>query len=475
MGILHSFGQRLRRMQRIMGLRFSAEGTIALTRGFAVAGSLAIGAFSVGMGLVLSQQLETRLLERDAAVSRDFVQSIVRIQQAEALLEGSLQSQSSAPMEFFSHLAAMPDVLRANVYSPTGRVLWSSQPELLGRTFAANPELDRALTGRVVVNLEHEDHEHHPHALKAEHHDLAESRIPFVESYLPIYAGQKATPVAVVELYRQPVALIEAIEDAQRRVMAGALGGGLALFILLILFVRRTERALNDRQRRLLEAETLGVVGEISAAVAHSIRNPLGSIRSTAELQIEVAGDPQGVHADTIHHVDRIEHLVRTMLTCASGSTERQGPADLSEVLRATARSFEPDLKQQGVGLNLELPAQLGAVRADPVLLQQVFNSLLANAAEAVRQGGRIELLARKVGRMALVEVMDTGHGIPSEKLREIFKPFYTTKARGLGLGLPLARRIVRRVGGELRIDSRPGQGTCVQVEFPLEGSWLKT
>ena len=122
-----------------------------------LAGSLAAGLFAMGMAWLLSAFLASRLLQRDAELSRDFVQSIVDTQQVATVFESGEVPRDPAFAEFFAHVAAMPDVLRANVYSPDRRVLWSSQKELIGKRFAANDELDRALSGHLVVHMDDED------------------------------------------------------------------------------------------------------------------------------------------------------------------------------------------------------------------------------------------------------------------------------------------------------------------------------
>lgn len=441
---------------------------LALTRWFAVAGALAIGLFSLGMGWLLSGFLATRMLERDAAISRDFVQSIANIQQIAVFFAGA-QGGQGAPgpsvAEFFAHVAAMPDVIRANVYAPDRRVLWSSRPELIGKTFGANDELDRALTGQVVVNREDED-EHE--AAKAEHQGLAGADAQYVENYLPVYDERSHRLIAVIEVYRRPDALFAAIQSGQQLIRAGALIGGLFLFLALVWFVRRTELFLADQQHRLVEAETLAAVGEMSAAVAHSIRNPLVSIRTSAELQRETGQDEHGVHAEIMRNVDRIEHLVRTLLSYAREPADRQARANLGQVLRDAALRFAPDLAARGGALLVEVADELGTVAGDPVVLAQVFNSLLANAAEATTEGGQVRLVAHRQGPRARVEVHDTGEGIEARHLSSIFKPFFTTKPRGMGLGLPLARRIVQRLGGEIDVVSRAGSGTVVTLSFPL-------
>ncbi len=452
-------------------------------RWFAGAGALSIGLFSLGMAWVLSNFLGTSMLQRDAAVSRDFVQSIANIQQVAGFFRAPDVQAEPSVAEFFAHVAAMPDVLRANVYSPQRRVIWSSRAELIGKTFGANEELDQALAGHVVVNLEDEAHDATPG--KAEHQGLKTSTLGYVENYLPVYdekrdrsggegvAGRREL-IAVIELYRQPTALLAEIERGKRLIRVGSALGGVFLFSMLMWFVRRTERALQVQQQRLVEAETMAAVGEISAAVAHSIRNPLGSIRSSAELQSEMHGDSAGMQAEIVRNVDRVEHLVRTLLSYAAGPAQRPNElepgahsADPAFVLRDAAERFGPELKAQGKHFECHSQPGVGAIAADPVVLAQVLNSLLANAAEATRAGDHIRLCAAPAERGVCIEVTDTGGGIAPDHMKRIFKPFFTTKARGLGLGLPLARRIVERLGGTLAISPGVEGGTVVRLILP--------
>ena len=210
------------------------------------------------------------------------------------------------------------------------------------------------------------------------------------------------------------------------------------------------------------------MVGEIAAAVAHSIRNPLGSIRSSAELQRELGQDPHGIHAEVMGHVDRIEHLVRSLLTLSSAPVDRNARADLGQVLREAAERFAPQFAADGRRFDRHLPDGLGEVAADPVLLAQVVDSLLANASDATGPQQQVRLSAGRKGRDAWVEVTDTGAGIDPSQIADVFKPFFTTKPRGLGLGLNLVKRLVERLGGRVELHSRPGEGTRITLHLPL-------
>lgn len=442
---------------------------------FVLTGAAAIAAFSIGMAWLLTSFIESRLLERDAMLSRDFVQSIVNTQRVSGTFRrGSVEAQPGFT-EFFAHVAAMPDVLRANAYTPERRVLWSSRPEMIGRVFSANEELDRSLAGEVVVHREDDDEA--AGEPKAEHMLLGARPSDFVENYLPVYAegdrgegASGARPIGVIELYRRPLALLQAIRSGQRLVWAGAAIGGLFLFASLAWYVRRTAQALREQQSRLVEAEALAMVGEISAAVAHSIRNPLGSLRTSAELQRELGAEaPPGLADEVIAQADRIERLVRTLLTYARGPAEPSGQADLGQALRDAEARFRSEFAGQGKPFDAALAPELGAVAVDPVLLAQMLASMLSNAAEATGPGQGVKLAAERDGARVRIVVEDAGAGIAPAQLGDVTRPFFTTKPRGLGLGLALVRRVAERVGGGLQVASAgPGQGTRVTLTLPL-------
>jgi two-component system, NtrC family, sensor histidine kinase HydH len=438
---------------------------VRLMRWFAFSGAAAIGVFSVAMALVLGEFLASRMLARDAAVSREFVQSIVVTQRVARAFEGPDERNGAAFAEFVAHMAVMPDVLRANVYAADRTVLWSSDAALIGRRFVDNEELEEALAGQVVV---HQTHGPGNTPTKAELQSLRVRSDDFVENYLPVYAEGGGKPVGVVELYRNPVALFEAIRSGRQLMWWSAAAGGLFLFATLGWFVRRAEKALREQRVRLVEAEALAIVGELSAAVAHSIRNPLGSIRSSAELQRELEPGTQPAMDDIMRGVDRIDRLVSTLLSYAADPAEHEAQAELDAVLAAARVRFEAGLVAQDKRFDFDVAPSLGRVAADPVLLAQVLNSLLANAAEATVAGDRVGLHARRSGASVRIEVTDTGAGIGSASAEQLFKPFHTTKPRGLGMGLALVRRVVLRLGGRIELEPLGERGTRVRIDLPV-------
>lgn len=437
---------------------------------FSVTSLVAITIFSIGMALLLTEFLESRMLRHDAELSRDFVQSVVMTQNiAQQFTQGAVHSHQPAFDEFFSHIAAIPDVLRANVYSPERMVLWSSNPALIGRIFDENRELDRALTGQIVIAREHE--EDHVNG-KKEHIDINQNRSHFVENYLPVYgADASGKPIGVIELYRVPEKLNDALAEGRRLIWIGALIGGLFLYVSTLGLVGRANGIMQQQRSQLIEAQASMMVGEISAAVAHSVRNPLASIRSSAELQRELGELNPEVANEMMHHVDRIEYLLRSLLNYAGDPADSVGQTLLAVQLAQIRDSYLPIFLHQGKVLLVDTIRPDLLVALPAVLVEQILNSLLANALEATQAGQQVRIHLSEYSEALQLTVQDNGIGMDAEQLAQVFKPFFTTKPQGLGMGLSLVRRILLRQGGSITIESRKNAGTRVIVMMPRPGT----
>jgi len=364
-------------------------------------------------------------------------------------------------LELVEHISQMPDVVRANLYSRRRTIVWSTDPNLIGGEFNDNPELERALRGELVA--------HGGEGEKSEHHSL-ETRYPyFVEIYSPVWDHARREVIGVVEVYKNPTALFSAAGDAQRAVwLAAALAGGF-LYVALFWMVRRADLLIRAQRERLIQSETLGALGEMSSAVAHGIRNPLASIRSSAELALESEpAEWRDAARDIVAQVDRLDVWVRKLLSYSEPLAGRLEPIAVGSLLWESLGSFARELDRRGIQLSARVGGTLPPVAADALMLGQVFNSLIANAVEAIERDGRIVVSAERATDGHLrVSIQDSGPGMSGEQLARAFKPFHTTKAKGLGIGLALARRIVERFGGSISLASKPGGGTTVDVVLP--------
>lgn len=433
----------------------------SLSRWFAAVGLVAIASISAVTAGLLSSFLTERMLHQEGRLTQEFVQSLVVVEKAADYFSGRRVPQSQENEQVFEHIARMPDVLRANLHSRERVILWSSDRSLIGRQFLDNRELEQAIAGKLVVHAgEH---------VKVEHGGLDRRLEHFVEIYSPVWDEARGEVVGVVELYKTPSALFEAIQTGQRAVWVGATLAGIFLYVVLFGMVRRADNLIRLQRERLVQSETLAAVGEMSSAVAHGIRNPLANIRSSAELSLESRPEqwPEAAR-DIVAEVDRLETWVRQLLSYSQPLAGQLEPIRVDALVQASLESFEREMQKRGIETSTRIGDKLPPVTADPLMLGQVFNSLIANAVEAIERNGRISVnLQCEDDRRLRVSIQDSGPGMSRGQIANAFKPFHTSKARGLGVGLPLARRIVERFGGSIALTSEPGKGTVVDVLLP--------
>jgi two-component system, NtrC family, sensor histidine kinase HydH len=440
-----------------------------LVRWFSLVGLLCIVLFSSVSSVLLSNFLTNQMLQRDAEVSMQFVQSIADVQNARTYF---LRSDYSLPdknlEEFFSHISTSPDVLRANVYARDGRIVWSSDRTLIGQKFGANEDLDKALAGHLEFETGIADWHGGP---KPEHINFGDEPVQFVELYLPVRDMPSGAVIGVVEVYKTPRTLFATIRSGVRLIWASAIVGGVLLYLALFWLIRRANRTIVNQQGRLVESETLAVVGEMATVIAHGIRNPLASIRSSAELCLHESEPAVREAAEDItQEADRLEKWVRELLTYSQSVSEEIENVEISDVINQSVNQFSREMKRRNVSLYLSLPPSLPMVRGSTALLSEVFNNVFANALDAMPDGGELALSGgvNQSQAAVLIHVSDTGVGMEPGQLARVFVPFYTTKIKGVGLGLALVKRILRRLGGDIDLTSEPNKGTTVNLRLAL-------
>jgi two-component system, NtrC family, sensor histidine kinase HydH len=437
-----------------------------LLRRFGVASLLIIVAIALANGALLSNFVTERLLEREAQVTKDFVLNVLHSDGSLGYLSDQGNEQLAARFAgSVVHFKSIPDIQRINVYGRDRTVLWSTDSQLVGQSFDQNKELEEALRGALVVesgSISDNDR------VKTEHVGLHALSSFFVETYIPIQAPGESDVLGVFELYKAPVALTKVIRDGQRQIWLTAALGAFALHLTLFWIVRSAHRKIIDQHQRLMKAETMAAVGELASSVAHNIRNPLASIRSSAEVALELGESPSSEQAhDIMAGVDRIEGWLRDMVGFAHVDAAAMVPIDVSQLLRtcfdASGREFER------AHLSGEVHAELSQCRvmADPALLGHVLQSLVSNAIEATAAGGHITGRVTRMKGNVEIRIADTGRGMTPEQLAQLFGLFFTTKPRGLGIGLTLAHRAVERFGGTIGAESTPGVGTVFTITLP--------
>lgn len=238
----------------------------------------------------------------------------------------------------------------------------------------------------------------------------------------------------------------------------------------LLLFKDLTDvRALRqeiERHRRL------AAVGRLAAGVAHEIRNPLSSIKGFATyFRDRYAAVPEDdkIARIMIQEVDRLNRVVSHLLDFARPVRVSIKSVDLGAFLGDSLKLVESQALAGGITLQLDCSPMVAPVLLDPDRISQVLLNLYLNALDAMADGGRLTVTAGldEARRLVRISVADTGKGIKPADLGQLFDPFFTTKGSGTGLGLAIAHNIIEAHGGEIRVDSHPGRGTCMSLLLP--------
>jgi two-component system sensor kinase FixL len=225
-------------------------------------------------------------------------------------------------------------------------------------------------------------------------------------------------------------------------------------------------------EEQLRERTAMARLGEMAAVVAHEIKNPLAGIRGAMQVmggRLPSDSRDAAVMKEIIARIDGLNDLMKDLLLFARPPQPRPVALDLSMLIKTTASLLIEDPSVAGVRIDVDGSAP--PVLGDAELLKIVVVNLLVNAAHAMQGQGVIRVSVSAADGMCRVAFQDGGPGIPRDILDKIFSPFFTTKSRGTGLGLPTAKRLVEAHAGTIAIDCPPGGGTTVVVQLPLAAS----
>jgi len=221
-------------------------------------------------------------------------------------------------------------------------------------------------------------------------------------------------------------------------------------------------------EEQLREQAAMARLGEMAALIAHEIKNPLAGIRGAIQVigsRLPAGSRDQAIASEIVSRIDGLNELMKDLLLFARPPQPRVEPVDPAALIGATARLLAEDPAARDVRVEIEGAAP--PVMADAGLLQIVFGNVLANAAQAMEGRGVARVQVAHVNGVCRIAIHDSGPGIPDDIRQRIFTPFFTTKARGSGLGLPTAKRLVEAHAGTIRIDCPPEGGTRVTIELP--------
>ncbi len=410
---------------------------------------------------------------------------------------------NEVPALFDTLVAHSSDLLAASLVSPSGHISASSSPALLGAMPWGNPgKLTRttvvsAPEGRraeyavlqPIANVEACARCHEREAKVNGWLDLRFSRAPVLQAQaqlartLALSAGAALVILLGIALWllgREAVTPLQRLVDVMSRAEAGdltvradegrpdELGVAARGFDATLAALRRSQSELEAFYReRMVRADRFAAVGEIATGLAHEIKNPLAGLSGALELLAEdLQSDPH--HSEMVgemtHQVQRLTQTMESLLSYARPAKAKLRATDVNGSIEKVLFLVNQQTRGGCVAVQSHLDEPLPPVLADPFQLEQVFLNICLNACQAMGEGGALTVRSRAGDGTVVVEIEDTGPGIPPDVRAQIFKPFFTTKRQGNGLGLAISARIIAEHGGHIGYRCPPEGGTTFTV-----------
>jgi signal transduction histidine kinase len=236
--------------------------------------------------------------------------------------------------------------------------------------------------------------------------------------------------------------------------------------------LQQNQTELEQMQEKLIRAERLAAIGELASGVGHELRNPLNVIRNCVYLlNIAISEKDEAGAAEALKTLDKQVDIANKIVTDLLDFTRIKPPVQTRvDLQKLIDESLTWVTIPEQVKLNINLNNPLNPLKTDPEQITRVFSNLIANAVQAMNsKGGDLTVSTITDGNYVSVIFRDTGCGIPEENMSKIFEPLFTTKSKGIGLGLAIAKRLVEQNGGKIEVVSQVGKGSTFTVKLPLE------
>ncbi|PIU32536.1 MAG: two-component sensor histidine kinase, partial [Syntrophobacteraceae bacterium CG07_land_8_20_14_0_80_61_8] len=369
---------------------------------------------------------------------------------------------------------------KVEIYNAGGILTYSTEPEPLGGKGALGQAFERAIQGESTSSLEGDDHSF----LGFEWPGGTRKLITTMPMWVEKPDSWKRGRVLGAYVITQDVSSdYDAIRNFQLIIVLSFVVFFGVLFATMLFIARRAETILASRaeERKKLEehlhqTERLAALGEMIAGVSHEIRNPLGIIRSTAELLHGRTDNERQkkLSGIIVQEATRLNNIVTEFLDFARPKTPKKVPCRIEDIINRNLAVLESELRQLGIQVEKDYHSGNGEMPADPDLLYRALVNLLHNAMQAMPEGGRLLVrtglvMTNSRGEPHLeIRIEDSGGGIPPEVQKKIFNPFFTTREKGTGLGLAIVQSIIDSLDGMIRVESDGRAGTAFIIRLPL-------
>jgi signal transduction histidine kinase len=228
----------------------------------------------------------------------------------------------------------------------------------------------------------------------------------------------------------------------------------------------------NTHQMQLEHVDRLAATGEMAASIAHEIKNPVTGILGALQVFEKEMTDEnprKEILVEMMAQLDRVNHAVNDLLTYAKPTPPAFTKISSSELIHRTLSLLQKQIQEKNITINIELSPVHDIIYADRKQLQQVFWNIIINGIQAMESGGTLTISSVHENSSVKFIIVDTGKGIPIDEIEKVFKPFYTTKHKGTGLGMTISQRIIQHHNGKITITSLLGKGTLICITLPQQ------
>ncbi|WP_449621455.1 PAS domain-containing sensor histidine kinase [Robertmurraya sp. Marseille-Q9965] len=223
-------------------------------------------------------------------------------------------------------------------------------------------------------------------------------------------------------------------------------------------------------EEHLRKSDTLSVIGQLAAGIAHEIRNPMTALKGFIQLLEDTIQEDHAMYFGVIkNELNRIDSIINEFLVLAKPQAMKYLEKDIAQLMKETIELLQPQAVLHNVQFQLEFEKDIPFIYCEPNQLKKVFINIIKNAIEVMSNGGFIRITIRKMdGALVMVSIKDEGEGIEPEKLRRLGEPFFTTKEKGTGLGLMVSYKIISEHQGSIEVESEKGNGTVFHIKLPI-------
>jgi two-component system, NtrC family, sensor histidine kinase HydH len=363
---------------------------------------------------------------------------------------------------------------KVNMYDPLNIIAYSTERSLVGKKDVGGTDYKKAMTGKYASRFVSEDV-----LLRIRPGRSAPTRK--LITTIPFRVEPTSRPdsqiLGVFEITQDISKDYEGIIRDQYLMVLFSIGLMALLYLILLFIVKRgeviMERKAQEQKRlvdKLHQSERMASLGEMIASVSHEIKNPLGIIRSTADLLEKkvIQIEPQNQLASIIsEEADRLNRIVTEFLDFARPQIPRMDEIRIETILEKNLNFLSPELVRRGITIQKDFIPGSQTIPVDQDQIYRAFLNILLNAIQAMSEGGKIEIKVRYISREVIVEIKDSGAGLSEEERVKAFQPFFTTKEKGSGLGLAIVKNIIEAHQGTIQMVNSESGGTAVVITLP--------